>query len=167
MSDAEDGSDEGSESEDEETPKKKLSLVIDARPMDNYGFMSVSDNFYATLSDMCFFPNGKKGGAHTATPHPNKKAGKTPATGDKSKASPKLWPSLLQILQEVHHPNSQRTFNSKMRFNPIPRLSMVSLRAKEVCLSKSENELIIMHQVFQFCHNSEGEERRGEEKALA
>ncbi|CBI24262.3 unnamed protein product, partial [Vitis vinifera] len=46
--------------------------------------------------------DGKKGGAHTATPHPNKKAGKTPATGDKGKGqSPKFWwPSLLQILQQ-------------------------------------------------------------------
>ncbi|WJZ84335.1 hypothetical protein VitviT2T_003943 [Vitis vinifera] len=86
MSDAEDGSDEGSESEEGTCissiqPGKK-------RPTESATKTPVPAKKAKLVSPQN--TDGKKGGAHTATPHPNKKAGKTPATGDKGKEqSPK------------------------------------------------------------------------------
>ncbi|KAL6342011.1 hypothetical protein AAG906_038257 [Vitis piasezkii] len=104
MSDAEDGSDEGSESEDEETPKKKVEPGK-KRPTESATKTPVPAKKAKLVSPQK--TDGKKGGAHTATPHPNKKAGKTPATGDKGKGqSPKSG-------GQVSCKSCSKTFNSE------------------------------------------------------
>ncbi len=87
MSDAEDGSDDGTESEDEETPKKAEQGK--KRPTESATKTPVPAKKAKIVSPQK--TDGKKGvGAHTATPHPNKKGGKTPASSDKKKGqSPK------------------------------------------------------------------------------
>ncbi|RVW54478.1 Histone deacetylase HDT1 [Vitis vinifera] len=104
MSDAEDGSDEGSESEDEETPKKKVEPGK-KRPTESATKTPVPAKKAKLVSPQK--TDGKKGGAHTATPHPNKKAGKTPASGDKGKGqSPKSG-------GQVSCKSCSKTFNSE------------------------------------------------------
>ncbi|GAB4824762.1 hypothetical protein Ancab_007626 [Ancistrocladus abbreviatus] len=92
--------DEGFEEEDDEKPKP-----IDAgkkRPVPAAKTPEAKKAKVATPQKT----DGKKG-AHTATPHPAKKAGKTPADGDKSKAqTPK---SAGQVVCQT----CKKTFNSE------------------------------------------------------
>jgi len=70
-----------SEDEDEDTPKKAVSGK--KRPIESATKTPVAAK--KAKSDTPQKTDGKKGGAHTATPHPSKNLGKTPANSNKSK----------------------------------------------------------------------------------
>ncbi|CAL5432271.1 unnamed protein product [Camellia sinensis] len=70
------------EEEDEETPKK-AELSKKKRPTESVSKTPVPAK--KAKLDTPQKTDGKKGGGHTATPHPAKQAGKTPNTSEKSK----------------------------------------------------------------------------------
>ncbi|GFZ20353.1 histone deacetylase 2B [Actinidia rufa] len=79
--DAEDEYD--SEDEDEKTPTPKKAEPGKKRPTDSASETPVTAK--KAKLDTPQKTDGKKGGVHTATPHPSKKGGKSPANSNKSK----------------------------------------------------------------------------------
>ncbi|XP_043724567.1 histone deacetylase HDT1-like [Telopea speciosissima] len=78
-----DEDDESSDEDDEETPTPKKVEQGKKRPLDSVAKTPASDKKAKLVTPQK--TDGKKGGGHTATPHPNKQAAKTPASNDKSK----------------------------------------------------------------------------------
>ncbi|XP_042514141.1 histone deacetylase HDT1-like [Macadamia integrifolia] len=86
MLDAADGSEDDNESsddEDEDTPTPKKVEQGKKRLLDSVAKTPASDKKAKLVTPQK--TDGKKGGGHTATPHPNKAAVKTPVSSDKSK----------------------------------------------------------------------------------
>ncbi|KAL5974556.1 hypothetical protein ACLOJK_031226 [Asimina triloba] len=109
-SDDEEDDDSSDEEEDEATPKKDekgkkraIESAIKTPVQDKKAKLS-------TPVGLKPGPGGKKGGGHTATPHPSKHAGKISADGDKSKQTPK---SGSQVSCKSCNRVSLRTFNSE------------------------------------------------------
>ncbi|XP_042514140.1 histone deacetylase HDT1-like [Macadamia integrifolia] len=73
-----DEDDDSSDEDDEETPTPKKGKK---RPLDSAAKTPASDKKAKLVTPQK--TDGKKGGGHTATPHPNKQAAKTPANSDK------------------------------------------------------------------------------------
>lgn len=105
-SEDEDDTDEedGEEEEDEETPKK-AELGKKKRPTESVSKTPVPAK--KAKLDTPQKTDGKKGGGHTATPHPAKQAGKTPNTSGKSKEKTPKSDS------KVSCKSCSKTFNSE------------------------------------------------------
>jgi len=82
---SDDSSDDESDDEEEETPKKQESGK--KRPAGSALKTPVSDKKAKIATPSGQKTGDKKGAVHVATPHPAKKAGKTPATSEKSPKS--------------------------------------------------------------------------------
>ncbi|CAL5357149.1 unnamed protein product [Camellia sinensis] len=92
------------EEEDEETPKK-AELSKKKRPTESVSKTPVPAK--KAKLDTPQKTDGKKGGGHTATPHPAKQAGKTPNTSEKSKEKTPKSDS------KVSCKSCSKTFNSE------------------------------------------------------
>ncbi|KAF8395337.1 hypothetical protein HHK36_019282 [Tetracentron sinense] len=100
---SDDEDDDGSSEEDEETPKK--AKAGKKRPIESATKTPAPEKKAKLVTPQK--TDGKKGSGHTATPHPAKQSGKTPASSDKSK--PQTPKSDSQVICK----SCSKTFNSE------------------------------------------------------